>query len=495
MFEELTISKFHKKLSEGTISCSQLVDWYLKRIENFDKGKKGLNSIITINSKARSEALEKDKEFASTTSDIPPLFGVPILVKDQALTAGIRTTFGSIAFKDYVPDTDAEVVRKLREAGAIILGKTAMCDFAAGWFSSSSMTGHTSNAYNHLRDSGGSSAGSGAAVAANFCLVAVGEDTGGSIRIPASFNNCYGFRLTTGLISRSGFSPLVHFQDTPGPMARNVDDLTRLLNVMVGYDPNDSFTSINAARLAHTDYIKESLKEENKAWRIGILENAFGPNENTESAEVNRVTWAAIERMAEEGVEIKKGLVIENIDHWISKTSVYTKVSPSDISEFLKKLPNSPAHDFSEIYTKKLFHPENDLFDEISGAPEEPENDVEFLQRILNQDEFRREVLKVFQESNVDFIVCPTVRVLPPTHKELAESRYTCLTFPTNTVVASQAGLPAISIPAGFSRDGLPIGIDIIGRPLSEAYLLRFTRHVEKFLNARKKPSLTHKDV
>ena len=199
--------------------------------------------------------------------------------------------------------------------------------------------------------------------------------------------------------------------------------------------------------------------------------------------------------MAEEGVEIKKGLVIENIDHWISKTSVYTKVSPSDISEFLKKLPNSPAHDFSEIYTKKLFHPENDLFDEISGAPEEPENDVEFLQRILNQDEFRREVLKVFQESNVDFIVCPTVRVLPPTHKELAESRYTCLTFPTNTVVASQAGLPAISIPAGFSRDGLPIGIDIIGRPLSEAYLLRFTRHVEKFLNARKKPSLTHKDV
>lgn len=488
MFEELTIAEYHRKLDDGTVSCSQLVDWYLERIERLDQGDAGLRAVVTVNPNAREEAAARDEVRSEVAGSLPPLFGVPVLIKDQGLTAGIRTTFGSTVFKDYVPDIDASVVRQVREAGAVILGKSAMCDFAAGWFSSSSLTSHTSNAYDPSRDSGGSSAGSGAAVAANLCLVAVGEDTGGSIRIPASFNNCYGLRVTTGLIPRVGFSPLVHFQDSPGPMARTVDDLARLLDVLVSYDPADNYTSITAARLGPSNYAADSAAGPDPAWRVGILASAFGPDDDTDSAQVNRVIRAAIDSIGAAGTEVKDGLEITDLDQWIADTSVYTKVSPSDITRFLSNLSNAPVQSFAEIYETKRFHPENDLFDAIAEAPVDPSGDTEYLQRRLNQDAFRREVLQVFAASKLDFLVFPTVRVLPPSHQDLADGRFTCLTFPTNTVVASQAALPAVSVPAGFSDDGLPVGLEIVGRPLGEVSLLRFARHVEGVLRARKAP-------
>lgn len=489
MFEELTIAEFHQRFNDGTVSCSELVDWYLERIERLDQSEGGLRSVVTVNPKAREEAAARDESHSELSGSLPPLFGVPVLVKDQGLTAGIRTTFGSTVFKDYVPDTDASVVRQLREAGAVILGKTAMCDFAAGWFSSSSMTGHTSNAYDPSRDSGGSSAGSGTAVAANLCLVAVGEDTGGSIRIPASFNNCYGLRVTTGLVPRAGFSPLVHFQDTPGPMARTVDDLARLLDVLVSYDPADSFTSITAARTERTVYAVDSAEGPATAWRVGVLASAFGPDEDADSAQVNRVIRAAIDSIGVAGAEVKNGLEIDDLDRWVADTSVYTKVSPSDITRFLSNLPNAPARSFAEIYESKRFHPENDLFDDIADAPDDPSADTEYLQRRLNQEAFRRVVLQVFAAAELDFLIFPTVRVLPPSHQDLADGRFTCLTFPTNTVVASQAALPAVSVPAGFSKDGLPVGLEIVGRPLGEVSLLSFARHVEGVLKARVAPN------
>lgn len=146
------------------------------------------------------------------------------------------------------------MVDRLRKAGAVILGKTAMCDFAAGWFSFSSRTDHTKNPYDLDRETGGSSAGTAAAVTANLCLVGIGEDTGGSIRLPSSFTNLFGLRVTTGLVSRTGFSPLVHFQDTPGPMARNVSDLAAVLDVIVGYDPTDSYTALATSGPEVGDY-------------------------------------------------------------------------------------------------------------------------------------------------------------------------------------------------------------------------------------------------
>lgn len=489
MYEELTIRAFHDGLRAGRMTCAGLTEWYLDRIATVDAAEGGLNSVVTVNPNARADAEAADAAYAAGgDGQLPPLFGVPVLVKDQALTDGIRTTFGSALFADFVPGEDAEVIRRLRAAGAIILGKTAMCDFAAGWFSSSSMTGHTRSAYDPDRDSGGSSAGSGTAVAANLCLAAIGEDTGGSIRIPASFNNCYGLRVTTGLVPRTGFSPLVHFQDTPGPMARTVEDLALLLSVLVGHDPADRFTAIAAARPRHETYTPVT-QDPARVWRVGVVEDAFGSDGDPDMAAVNTVIRDAVREMSQNGVDVVRGVRLPDLGEWIASTSVYTKVSPADITRFLSNLPGAPVSSFAEIYDQRAFHPENDLFHDIAGAPAEPDGDVEYLAARIRQGDFRLEVLRLFAETEVDFLIYPTVKVLPPTHADLAGGRFTCLTFPTNTVLASQAALPALSAPAGFSPDGLPVGLEIVARPLAEADLLRFAQKVESILHARRAPS------
>jgi amidase len=413
-------------------------------------------------------------------------------VKDQAETAGLRTTFGSILFDGYLPTSDATLVTKLKDAGAVILAKTAMCDFAAGWFSSSSMTDHTKNPYDLTRDSGGSSAGTAAGLTANFGLVGIGEDTGGSIRIPASFNNLFGLRVTTGLISRTGFSPLVHFQDTPGPMGRTVDDLARLLDAIVGYDPTDSFTV--AATLAPDAGSYAAALEHPVAltdWRIGVLENAFGAEPNPHAEPVNRIVRSAIARLVGLGVRVTPGLDVEELGTWIAKTSVYVQQSKSDLNRFLASRPAAPVSTFMEIYDSEKFHPLNDLFHGIAAGADTTDGDADYLQRRLNQQHFQRLLLNMFAAHEIDFLVFPTVQVIPPTRDELAGLLYNAGTFPTNTVIGSQAGLPALTIPVGFTDDGLPVGMELLGAPLTESGLLQFAAAWETLVSPRRAPLLS----
>ena len=215
--QELTIDGFHNALWNSELTAVELVDWYLARIEANNNSGAQIQAVVTANPRARDDAAARDEYLAANGRLSGPLHGVPVLVKDQVETAGIRTTFGSILFEDYVPQHDATVVTKLRNAGAVILAKTSLCDFAAGWFSSSSMTDHTKNPYCLTREAGGSSAGTAAGIAANFGLTGIGEDTGGSIRIPASFNNLFGLRVTTGMISRAGSFAVGAFPGHPWP--------------------------------------------------------------------------------------------------------------------------------------------------------------------------------------------------------------------------------------------------------------------------------------
>ncbi|MCL6446109.1 MAG: amidase, partial [Alicyclobacillus sp.] len=242
---EATVSSIHAAVQSGELTVRKLVQMYLERIEAYDKNGPRINSVVTLNLHALDEADRLDRVYSETGKFVGDLHGIPILVKDQAETKDVTTTFGSVAFKDYVPSTDATVIKRLKQAGAIILGKTNLPDFATAWTGNSSVIGDTLNPYDLTRDPGGSSSGTGAAIAANFAAVGIGEDTGGSIRVPSSFNNIFGLRVTTGLISRTGISPLVHFQDTAGPMGRTVRDVALLLDAMVGYDPDDPFTSVN----------------------------------------------------------------------------------------------------------------------------------------------------------------------------------------------------------------------------------------------------------
>ena len=277
---ELTIDGFHSALRSGDLTAVQVVDWYLARIAENNSSGPQIQAVVTVNPRARDDAAALDEYLATHGRLSGPLHGVPMLVKDQVETAGLRTTFGSILFEDYVPQHDATLVTKLREAGAVILAKTSLCDFAAGWFSSSSLTDHTKNPYSLEREAGGSSAGTAAGIAANFGLTGIGEDTGGSIRIPASFNNLFGLRVTTGLISRTGLSPLVHYQDTPGPIGRTVADVARTLDGIVGHDPEDAFTvgpgHVSADGFARALDAKVPLTR----WRVGVLESGFGSDHN-----------------------------------------------------------------------------------------------------------------------------------------------------------------------------------------------------------------------
>jgi amidase len=216
------------------------------------------------------------------------------------------------------------------------------------------------------------------------------------------------------------------------------------------------------------------------SWRIGVVETGFGENEDRDAEPVSDVVRTAISRLEELGVSTTRGLEIADLAGWIEGTSVYVKQSKADISDFLAQRPDAPVSSFMEIYDGRHFHPLNDLFHGIAEGPETVDGDVEYLRRRLNQEHFRRHMLRIFATHGLDFLVYPTVQVIPPTRDELAAEKYQCLTFPTNTVIGSQAGLPALTIPVGFTSDGLPVGLELLGVPLAEAKMLQFARSWER---------------
>ena len=469
------------------MTCRELVELYLARIEAYDRSGPELNAILTVNPKVLEEAEDLDRAFGQDGELVGPLHGIPVLVKDQAETAGIRTTFGSVAFEGYVPEEDATAVKRLKEAGALILAKTNLPDFATSWFAYSSAGGETKNPYALDRDPGGSSSGTGAAVAANLGAVGIGEDTGGSIRVPASFDNLVGVRVTTGLISRKGLSPLVVFQDTAGPMTRSVKDAAILLDALVGYDPADPFTA-TATLARDAGRYAEGLSEVSLGGaRIGVLRGAFGPEDDPDSGEVNRVVGEAIEAMRGAGAEIVDPVEVPDLQRYIEVTSLYLSQSRYDIDGFLATMPGS--HTVSELYDTKRFHPRLDLFTAIAEeAPEHPEEDPNYHKGLAAREEFRRAILNVMAFQNLDAILFPNSQVLPPTREELDDWKWTVLTFPTNALIAAQADLPSVSLPAGFSEGGVPVGFELVGKPYGEAGLLGLAHAYERAASPRKSP-------
>jgi amidase len=493
-FLESTIDDVHARMKAGELTCARLVESYLDRIARYDRQGPALHAVVNVNAQALERARELDHHLATTGALKGPLHGVPVLVKDQAETSFAPTTFGNRAYADYQPRTNAFVIDKLIDAGAVILAKTSMCDFAAGWFSFSSVTERTRNPYDSDRDAGGSSAGTGAGLAANFGLVGVGEDTGGSIRIPASFNNLFGLRVTTGLISRTGFAPLLHFQDTPGPMARSVRDVAKLLDVLVGYDAADPYTCAAAQAVDAGRYEAMLDGARIDGIRIGVLQEGFG-RDDPSSAAVNAVVHGLLERLREAGAQLVD-VRIPTLADWLSRTSVYAQQSKSDLNRFMANLATrtgTPPRSFDEIYANGWFHPQNDLFHTLAAGPAEPEPAVYYRQR-LAQIEFQRMLLNIYAAQGLDFLMYPDVQVLPPTYAELESGKWSCLSFPTNTVIASQSHLPALSMPAGLSRlpggGRIPVGVEVVGRPYAEAALLRFAYACEQLTRPRLAPTL-----
>src|SRR5205823_185950 len=246
---EATIDDVHGAMRAGALTCQQLVQLYSDRIRAYDKAGPGLNAVQALNPAATVEAERLDRQLAASGT-VGPLHGIPVLVKDQVNTADIPTTYGSALFKDFEPAQNATVVERLKAAGAIVLAKATMGEFAQSY--AGSAFGFGRNPYDPTRTPSGSSCGTGIGVAANFGTVGVGEDSGGSIRGPAAVNNLVGLRPTLPLISRAGMMPAIPTRDTLGPMARSVRDAAILLDVLAGYDPNDPVTAASVGRVPAT---------------------------------------------------------------------------------------------------------------------------------------------------------------------------------------------------------------------------------------------------
>lgn len=389
-------------------------------------------------------------------------------------------------------------MRKLKDAGALILGKTTMAEWATAWFSANGATNYefTKNPYNPDHDVGASSGGSGAAVAANFAIIAVGEDTGGSIRVPASFCNLVGMRTTPGLVSRAGFCPLIKAQDTPGPMARTVEDCALMLDCLAGFDPEDNYTSYAATSATMGlprggSYAADLDANTIKKAKIGIVRQLFGPDSDPHCRAVNSVMTAAIDKLREAGT-VFVDVSIDNLEHYLTFGQVYFQTSRSDINSFLATKPHLPQ-DIASILPEKSDRKFLQMICSVAHGPKDPSEDPTYSSRLLQRDEFKRKISILVATHGLDALIFPDVQIPPPRIEDEANERFIVdgeEVFPTNTFLASIARLPAISLPAGFTEGGLPVGMELVGLEYHEQQLFRLAYGVEYLVQGRKTPPI-----
>ncbi|VUC21019.1 unnamed protein product [Clonostachys rosea] len=493
---ELTIPQAQAGIKAGRFTAKQLTAAFLQRIDTLDKSGPRINSTLAISATVLEEAEALDAYFEQNGKFKGQLHGIPILIKDQADVKGLVSTYGSAVAKENVADRDATIITKLKEAGALILGKTTMAEWATAWFSANGATDYTftKNPYNLLHDVGASSGGSGAAVAANLAICAIGEDTGGSIRVPASFCNLVGLRTTPGLVSRHGFCPLIRSQDAPGPMAKTVTDCALLLDCLAGFDLNDEYT-VYAARAASLglpsggSYAANLNAETIKSARIGVVRQLFGRETDIHCHAVNAVIKSSMDKLREGGTTFVD-VHIENLEHYLNFGQIYLQTSRHDINSFLATKPHLPQ-DIADILPEKAERSFLQMICSVAHGPKDPSSDPTYADRLLQRDEFRRKINVLITANNLDALVFPDVQVPPPRISDAAEERFIVNgveEFPTNTFLASIARLPAISVPAGLTEDGLPVGMELVGLEYQEQHLLKLAYGVESLIQARACP-------
>jgi amidase len=474
---EVSIQELQSALSSGRVTSVQLVDAYLKRIAAFDQAGPQLNAMIRMNPKARADAAVLDAERRAGRVR-GALHGIPIILKDNYETAGFATSGGSVALADLVTDQDAFQVKKLREAGAIILGKSNMHELAAGITTISSLGGQTRNPYDPMRNPGGSSGGSGVAAAASYAAIAWGSDTCGSIRIPSSVHNLFGLRPTKGLSSIDGIIPLSHTQDVAGPLARTVTDLAIGLDATMGIDARDP-----ATRLMEGQSLPQFLASLDttalRGKRLGVV--ALYTGNQPEEQEVTRVIRAALEQMKQQGAEIVE-VTTAPFDSVAQRAGVIPFEFKWDLMDFLATRPKASVKSLSEILERGLYHValENTFRTRDSISTRDGEN---YRRAIARRDTARGLVTTLMSEQRLDALVYPTLRrkVALIGQPQLGG---TCQ-------LSAVTGLPAISIPAGFTPDRLPVGIELLGKTLDDAKLVAMAYDYEQATRPRRAPPTT----
>ncbi len=481
-----TIASTQSAIRDGRTTCRAVVESYLARIRAYDQtAMQGLrlNSIVVINPRVLAEADDCDRNFAATHK-LPALGGIAVLVKDNYDTQGLQTTGGSLAMKGFLPEQDSTMVAKLRAAGAIILAKTNMAEWAfSPYVTASSIAGITRNPYDLTRVPAGSSGGTAAAVAANLGESGLGTDTGNSIRGPSSQNDLVGIRPTIGLTSRAGIIPLFANNDVGGPMARSVADAAALLTVLAGVDAADPVTEMDAKR-PKLDYTRYLERHGLRGARIGVFRQYF--ETPTTDSEVKAVTERALRTLQQEGAVLVDPFTLPGYEQ-LTK-NLWCGDFESDLNAYLAKHPNAPYHDLASIVNSGLYLPYIEEEMKTSLAPARTDERRSPCPDVYHDQPkivFRQALLDAMAKAHLDAIVYPTWSN-PPRKVDDTQSA----AGDNSQVLAPQTGFPAITVPMGFTHGHLPAGLTFLGPTFSEDVLIRFGYDFEQTTKARTDPAL-----
>ncbi len=486
--EEATISDIHAAMRRGSLTCRALVQGYLSRIERLDKRGPAINALIVVNSRALEVADSLDRVWRQR-GPTGPLHCVPMIVKDNFETKDLPTTAGSLSFEGWIPKQDAFQVRKVREAGAIVLAKSNMAEFAFTPYEtvSSILPGYTKNPYALDRVTAGSSGGTAAAVAASFGAAGLGTDTGNSIRGPSSHQALVGIRSTMGLTSRGGVVPLILASDIAGPIARTVADAVAVFQVVVGEDSRDPVT-IDARDHPVPDYAMSLRKDGLRGARIGVLRQAY-ERPSTDS-EITRVFTQALDDLRSQGATIVDSAKVPGLDSLFRMQSGACNPFRYDLNAYLSALgaDGPPVHSLADIIKSGKFHPTIQRRLEQGELAVTPPDETPGCQA---RDRFRvalrSAVLALMDSLSLDAFVYPTWSNPPRLIGDLNTPA-----GDNSQVFSPSTGFPALTVPMGYTRDErLPAGMTFYGRPWHEDVLIRLAYAYEQATHHRRPPPLT----
>ncbi len=481
--DEATIAQVHAAFKARTLTCRSLVERYLSRIDSVDKKGPAINAIILTNPRALEIADSLDRRFARAEG-IGPLHCVPMIVKDNFETHDLQTTAGSLALRGWVPRRDATMVAKIRAAGAIVLAKSNMAEWAFTPYEtvSSILPGYTRNPYALDRVTAGSSGGTAAAVAASEGLVGLGTDTGNSIRGPSAHNALVGIRSTMGLTSRAGVIPLNFAADVAGPMARTVADAVEVFNVVVGSDAADSVTAQADAK-READYRKFIVTDGLKNARIGILRQAY-ESPSTDS-QVVVVFNKALDDLRTAGATVVDAR-IDSLQQVLRGGGGCSRFKHDLETYFATRGEGAPVKTVADIVRSRRFHPsvEVRLTNAQRDSSPPPSEQPGCRNRAAMQERLRSAVTSLMDSLKLDALVYPTWSNPPRLIGDLNTPH-----GDNSQLFSPTTGFPAITVPMGYTRDNrLPAGMTFFGRAWSEGRLITLAYGYEQATKHRRPP-------
>jgi amidase len=486
--EETTIAQIQTAFRDSSLTCRSLIEQYFRRIDAHDKNGAAVNAIVMINPDALETADDLDRRFRQS-GPVGPMHCVPVIVKDNYETIDMPTTAGSLSLQGMMTGKDAFVVKRLRDAGAVMIAKSNMAEFAFSPVETvnSILPGYTRNPYDTRRVTAGSSGGSAAGAAANFAAIALASDTGDSIRGPAAHQALVGLRSTMGLVSRSGVVPLNLSADIAGAVTRTVADTAAVLQVIAGPDPSDAVTAAGRDHVA-ANYAASLRPDGLKGARLGVLRQAYDtPTLDREVDEVFRGALGELRNLGAEVIDPVAPVMVDALDATRAPGGRCNQFK-YDLNRYLAGLGDkAPMHTLEDIIKSRRFHPSIQArLESAQAADDVPGQSAGCRSRDEFREKLRAAIVKLMDAAELDALVYPTWSNPPRLIGDLNTPG-----GDNNQFFSPSTGFPAITVPMGYTRGTLPAGLQFFGRAWSEPTLLRLAYAYEQATHHRHPPAAT----